>query len=302
MKVAVVGIGKMGGQIAEKFLANSNEVIAVDSDKSKVDLIVQKGAVAGVDPKTVVSQFAQELPVVWLMVPSQIVEQQIDEWSAVLPSGSILIDGGNSNYADTQRRSQLLSQKGISFVDVGTSGGILGEKNGFSLMVGGDKQAYLKIEPLLKALSAPSGGYNYFGQSGSGHFIKMVHNAIEYGFMESLAEGYRLIKEGPIQGIDLGAVADVWQRASVIKSELNGLAEEVLKENPELSGIDGFVAETGEARWAVDLAKTKNIDMPAISAALQVRVDSQNGKVSYATKLLAALRLKFGGHKLNKDD
>ena len=170
-------------------------------------------------------------------------------------------------------------------------------------MVGADnQQAYAFIEPALKSLAAPEGGYAYFGPSGSGHFVKMIHNAIEYGMMESLAEGYRILKEGPYNNLDLAAAGEVWQHHSVITSWLNELCRDSLKENPNLDGIDGYVAENGEARWTLETADSLNIPMPAIQTALDVRVASQKGEVSFATKMLSAMRNKFGGHAFNKDD
>ena len=168
------------------------------------------------------------------------------------------------------------------------------------MMVGGDKEAYQKIESVLKTLSLPGGAYYFFGDSGAGHFVKMTHNAIEYGMMESLAEGYRLLKEGPYNNLDLAVAGDVWQHRSVVTSWLNELTRDALKENPQLEGIDGYVAESGEARWALEVAKEYNIETPAISASFDVRVASQQGNINFATKLLAAMRNAFGGHNLNK--
>jgi len=168
------------------------------------------------------------------------------------------------------------------------------------MMAGGDRQSFLEIEPILKTLAKPEGAYWHFGESGAGHFVKMTHNAIEYGMMESLAEGYRLLKEGPYKNLDLYRAGDVWQHHSVVTSWLNELSRDAFKENPELTGIEGFVAESGEARWALGVAKQLGIETPAMQAAFDVRLDSQKGKVNFATKLLAAMRNAFGGHKINK--
>jgi 6-phosphogluconate dehydrogenase len=169
------------------------------------------------------------------------------------------------------------------------------------MMVGGNEQGYQALEPALISLAKPHGGYHYFGPAGAGHYVKMVHNAIEYGVMESYAEGYRMLKEGAYDNLDLAAAANVWQRGSIISSDLNGLTLEALHENPELSGIDGYVAESGEARWTLEYAKEKGIPLPSIQASYDVRLASQKGDVSFATKLLAAMRNKFGGHALNKE-
>ena len=167
------------------------------------------------------------------------------------------------------------------------------------MMAGGSKEDFDKLEPVLKTLAAPTGGYDYFGANGAGHFVKMVHNAIEYGMMQSLADGYLILKAGPFKDLDLAKAGNVWQKKSVITSWLNELSAEALSENPELEGIDGKVAETGEARWTLEVAKQMGIPMPAIQAAFDVRLASQKGQINFGTKLLAAMRNKFGGHSLN---
>lgn len=227
-------------------------------------------------------------------------DAELDLWLKIIPKGSILIDGGNSDFRLTQKREKKVKELGSTFLDVGTSGGIWGYKNGFAMMVGGDKESFLKIEPILKTLAKPEGAYYHFGESGAGHFVKMTHNAIEYGMMESLAEGYRLLKEGPYKNLNLGEAGEVWQHHSVITSWLNELCRDALKENPNLEGIDGFVAESGEARWALEVAKDLKIETPAMQASFDVRLESQKGKTNFATKLLAAMRNAFGGHKINK--
>jgi 6-phosphogluconate dehydrogenase len=184
-------------------------------------------------------------------------------------------------------------------LDIGTSGGVWGMANGFSMMVGGNESAYQTVTPALDTLSTPNGGHKYFEQSGSGHYVKMVHNAIEYGMMESLAEGYRMLKEGPYTDINLASAGDVWQQSSVVTSWLNDLTRQALHENPELNDISGVVAESGEARWTLETAKELNIPLPAIQASFDVRLESQNGNTNFATKLLAAMRNKFGGHNIN---
>jgi 6-phosphogluconate dehydrogenase len=247
-----------------------------------------------------VNLFKGEQIIIWIMVPGDVVDQELGEWLKTIPKGSILIDGGNSDFRLTKKRAELALNHGSILMDVGTSGGVWGYKNGFAMMVGGDTETFKKIEPILKTLSSPEGGYYHFGKSGSGHYVKMVHNAIEYGMMQSLAEGYRMLKEGPYEGLDLASAGEVWQHHSVITSWLNELSRDSLKENPELTGVDGFVAESGEARWALETAKELKIDTPAIQAAFDVRLASQKGIVNFSTKLLAAMRNAFGGHKVNK--
>jgi len=188
---------------------------------------------------------------------------------------------------------------GSTLLDIGTSGGVWGITNGFSMMVGGERAAYEALVPALDTLAQPNGGHDFFGASGAGHYVKMVHNAIEYGMMESLAEGYRMLKEGPYKEIDLAKAGDVWQESSVVTSWLNDLTRQALHENPELENIEGVVAESGEARWTLETAEQLGISLPAIQTSLDVRVASQNGDVTFATKLLAAMRNKFGGHNID---
>ena len=283
-KVAVVGLGKMGGQIAQKLSEDGFDVIPHEKETNKNETV---------------KSFTGEQPIIWLMIPSEVVDTELGAWLATLPKESIIIDGGNSDFRLTKRRAQNVKAAGSQLLDVGTSGGVWGYKRGFAMMVGGDADAFRKIEPLLKTLSLPEGAYHYFGESGAGHFVKMTHNAIEYGMMESLAEGYRLLKEGPYKNLDLYAAGEVWQHHSVITSWLNELTRDVLKENPTLEGIEGFVAESGEARWALETFQDLKIEAPAIQAAFDVRLNSQKGKVNFATKLLAAMRNAFGGHAIN---
>jgi 6-phosphogluconate dehydrogenase len=299
MTVGFVGLGKMGSQIVSKLVAAGHEVIAYDIDDSAVNAAAQAGAKAAQSPEDLVEQLDKETPIIWVMIPAQFMEGEVERYIELLPRGSTLIDGGNSYYEDSMRRAGLCAKQGIVYLDVGTSGGVLGLKNGFSLMVGGHNMGFKLIEPLLKALSQPSGAYTYAGPSGYGHFTKMVHNGIEYAVMQAYAEGYDLLKYGPLRDINLGAIADVWQHGSIIQSTLNGLIADILKQNPELEGISGSVASSGEGEWAKQTADKASVGMPALGAALEVREASQLGDVYFATKLLAALRNAFGGHDIN---
>lgn len=299
MKLVVAGLGRMGGQIARKLALGGHQVIAHNRSKKPIDEAVRYGAKAAYEKTSALKEFTEGKFILWLMVPADAVDQQLDEWLKILPAGSIIIDGGNSDFRLSKKRAGKVSSLGSTMVDVGTSGGIWGFKNGFCMMVGGDTSAYKTIEPVLKTLAKPAGGYAYFGESGSGHFVKMVHNAIEYGMMESLSEGYRMLKEGPYNNLDLAAAGDVWQRGSVINSWLNDITRQAVSENPLLEGIDGVVAESGEARWALEVAKQQGIPMPVIQSSFDIRVASQNGNTNFATKLLAAMRNKFGGHDIN---
>ena len=301
MKIAIAGLGRMGMQISRKLSENGHQVIAHNRSQGPIDEAVGYGASGAPTAKDVVDAFSGEQLVLWIMLPASIMDDTIAEWLKLVPKGSILIDGGNSDFRLTQKRSELVASQGSTLLDVGTSGGVWGYQNGFSMMVGGDKTAVAVVELVLKTLDAPEGAYYHFGPSGSGHYVKMVHNAVEYGMMESLAEGYRMLKEGAYKDqIDLAAAGNVWQHHSVVTSWLNELCQSALAENPNLDGIEGFVAESGEARWTLEAAKDLGIPLPAIQTAFDVRLASQKGEVNFGTKLLAAMRNKFGGHELNK--
>jgi 6-phosphogluconate dehydrogenase len=300
MKIAIQGLGRMGMQIARKLSEGGHEVIALNRSPEPTQEAVSYGASAAKTKQDVVNGFDGQPAVIWIMLPANIVDEHVAEWLQLLPKGSTLIDGGNSDFRLTKQRNETVKSAGHHWFDAGTSGGVWGYQNGFSMMIGGDDEAQFKlIEPAFKTLAQPEGAYYHFGPSGSGHFVKMVHNAIEYGMMESLAEGYRMLKEGPYQNLDLAAAGDVWQHHSVITSWLNELSQAALAENPELEGIDGFVAESGEARWTLETAKDLGIPLPSIQASFDVRLASQKGDTNFATKLLAAMRNKFGGHNLN---
>jgi 6-phosphogluconate dehydrogenase len=300
MKLAVIGLGKMGSQITGLLVAGGHEAIGFDVQPDQISRAEALGAIPANSRQHIVEQFAGQQIVVWLMIPAESVDEELDRWLGLLPPNSILIDGGNSDYRQTVKRAKLATAKAMYLVDVGTSGGVLGRENGFSMMVGGHDGAFHSIEPLLQTLAKPNGGYGYFGQSGAGHYVKMVHNAIEYGMMESFAEGYQLLKEGPYHGLDLAAAGAVWETGSIIASSLNALVVRVLEKNPELEGITGVVAESGEARWALETAGELEIELPATQTAMDVRLASQSGRTNFATKLLAAMRNAFGGHPLNK--
>jgi 6-phosphogluconate dehydrogenase len=299
MKLGFIGLGKMGQQMVSRLLDANHEVVVTDLNRSFVELSVKLGAIEAADRTDLISQLDGQ-KIVWLMIPSQFVQAEVDALVEVMPEGSIIIDGGNSNYLESMKRAQQAKAKGIHFIDVGTSGGILGLEYGFSMMVGGDPEAFSVIQPLIESLAQPE-GWGHFGPAGSGHFVKMVHNGIEYGMMEAYAEGYRILKEGHDFGeIDLAKVGEVWEHGSIIASNLNALTAKVLRTNPELTGIDGVVAQSGEAKWTLEAAAAKGIEAPVIQTSLDVRTASENGQVNFATKLLAAMRNAFGGHEINK--
>lgn len=300
MKIALVGLGKMGSQMAVRFIEHKHEVIGFDAEPSILKLAEQAGVHAAHSRDEIVTWFGGDKPIIWLMIPAGVVTAELEEWFKILPEDSIIIDGGNSDFRQTEAHAEKATMHSTHFVDVGTSGGIMGLEQGFSLMIGGDTAIVKSLEPIFLSLAQPHGAYQHFGPSGAGHYIKMVHNAIEYGMMESLAEGYHLLHDGPYKDLDLAGIAQIWQHGSVIESKLNSLAAVALHENPTLEGVDGYVAESGEARWALEAAKHHDIEMPAIQTALDVRVSSEAGSTNFATKLLAELRNKFGGHTINK--
>lgn len=299
MKIAISGLGRMGDQIAKKLVEGGHEVVAHNRSHEAVDTAASYGAIPAYEKADVVAAFAGQPVILWIMIPAEVIDGELDDWLTVLPAGSIVIDGGNSDYRGDAARAERVRSHGSSLLDIGTSGGVWGYTNGFSMMVGGDRSAYDTLQPALDTLAIPRGGHRHFGPNGTGHYVKMVHNAIEYGMMQSLAEGYRMLKEGPYDSIDLATAGDIWQESSVVTSWLNDLTRQALHENPSLDNISGVVAESGEARWTLETAKELGIPMPAIQASFDVRLASQQGDVNFATKLLAAMRNKFGGHNID---
>ena len=297
MKVGFIGLGKMGSQMVLRLLKDGHQVVVRDVDETAVTSMVSHGAVRSSDRRDLVRQLSPVI--VWLMIPADFVDPEIDALLPLLPSGSIVIDGGNSDYRQTLARAKRCQQHQVQLVDVGTSGGLLGLQQGFSMTIGGAPEAVQAVEPIIKSLAQP-GGYQHFGPTGAGHYIKMVHNAIEYGAMEAYAEGYRLLQEGPFANLDLAGIGQTWQHGSIIESRLGAMMAQALHDNPDLGGIDGYVADSGEATWALQVAKQQTIDMPVVEAAVRVRHDSQQGHVNFATKLLAITRHAFGGHAVNK--
>lgn len=299
MKLGFIGLGRMGGHMVERLVKGGHEVVVTGRNPERVAKAQAAGAKAVADRTALVKELGND-PVVWLMIPSDAVEDEMAALIDLMPHGGTIVDGGNSDYRETMRRAGLAAERGVQLVDVGTSGGILGATEGYCMMIGGDTDTVRALQPLFEAMAQTS-GWGHFGPPGAGHYIKMVHNAIEYGMMQSYAEGYRMLREGRhFQNLNLAQVALVWQHGSIVASKLNELNGQIFRANPTLDGIDGFVAESGEARWALETAKAENLPLPAIQAAFDVRLASQQGETSFATKLLAAQRNAFGGHAINK--
>lgn len=300
MKIVIVGLGKMGSQIALRLQDHGHEVAGIEADPGMAKMAADKGLTV-LPVRADVLRFFDDSPVVlWLMIPAGVVTHELAEWLSLVPAGSTIIDGGNSDFRMTRDHAATAAKMNIHFVDVGTSGGIFGLEQGFCLMIGGEAAAVKPLEPLFKSLAEPRGAYQHFGPTGAGHYVKMVHNAIEYGMMESLAEGYHLLQAGPYEGLDLPHIAQLWQHGSIVESKLNGLVAVALKDSPTLADVDGYVAESGEARWALEVAHKEEVPMPAIQKAHDVRLASEAGDTNFATKLLAALRNRFGGHTVNR--
>jgi 6-phosphogluconate dehydrogenase len=293
----MIGLGKMGGNMTERLLRNGHKVVAFDRSSEVVAKYAKLGASPAADLKAVVGQLSAPR-IVWIMVPAgKPVDDTIAELVPMLSKGDVIIDGGNSNFHDTMRRAKELEPRGISFIDSGTSGGIWGLENGYCLMVGGPDAAVKTCEPIFKAL-APTDGYAHVGPSGAGHYVKMIHNGIEYGMLQAYAEGYEILhasKDFP--KLDLHAIADVWQHGSVVRSWMNELAVDAFSKDPKLAGLKGYVADSGEGRWTVQEAIDLDVPAPVITLSLLMRFRSRQDD-TFSGKVIAALRNEFGGHSV----
>jgi len=301
MKLALAGLGKMGSQVAKKLIEAGHELVVDSRHMENTQPLIDIGADNYENYRDLIPKLGDQ-PIVWLMIQHKYILGEVDKLLELLPEGSIIVDGGNSDWRSTKKVAAKCRAKGVHLIDVGTSGGIWGEKNGFPMMVGGPQEAVDLIAPLLDVLAKPDAAWFRFGDSGAGHFVKMVHNGVEYGIMQSFAEGYRVIKEGPYENIDIGMVADVWQHKSINESFLNSLIEQMLKRDPDFEGVEGKVAESGEAKWTLETAKELGIPTPAIQTAFDARLKSQEGDIHWGTKFLAQLRNEFGGHAINVED
>jgi 6-phosphogluconate dehydrogenase len=303
MKLAIIGLGKMGGNMARRLCRNGIEVVGYNRSKEIVHTLAQE---ENMIPAESVAQAVEKLTapkVIWLMLPSgEPTEQMIKQIIPMLDKGDIIVDGGNSNYHDTLRRNTLLSGHGIHYVDVGTSGGIWGLENGYCMMVGGDANAVSHLRPTLEVLApSPDTGWAHVGPVGSGHFTKMVHNGIEYGMMQAFAEGFALMRGKSEFNLDLAQIADIWRYGSVVRSWLLDLTAEGLKQDQNLSDIAPVVADSGEGRWTAKEAIDQGIATPVMTLALHMRFSSQD-REGYTNRLLSMMRNAFGGHAIQKTD
>lgn len=296
MKLALVGLGKMGANMVRRLVRNGHEVIVFNRSKGPVEEVAKEGAIPAESLADVVNKL-QAPRVVWLMLPAgDVTEDHLHQFMDLLSPGDVIVDGGNSNFNDTIRRAEMVKAKGLHYVDVGTSGGIWGITEGYSMMVGGEKEAVEILRPALETLApAADRGWGHMGPSGSGHFVKMVHNGIEYGMMQAYAEGFEIMRARKDFNLDLHQISEVWRYGSVVRSWLLDLTADALKEDQELSDIAPYVTDSGEGRWTVFESINMDVPAPVITLALQMRFVSRQDS-SYAAKLLAAMRKGFGGH------
>jgi 6-phosphogluconate dehydrogenase len=298
MKIGMVGLGKMGANMTTRLLLDKHEVVVYDRSADAIVAEAAEGAIASTSLPDLCSKLSPPRAV-WIMVPSgKPTDDTIHELLGLLEPGDIIIDGGNSNFRDSQARCALAKQQGVDFIDAGTSGGVWGLKNGYCLMVGGDDAAVKKVEPIFISL-APPDGYAHVGKSGAGHFSKMVHNGIEYGLLAAYGEGFEILEKSEFD-YDLHELADLWMHASVVRSWLLELAEIAFRKDPKLTDIKGYVADSGEGRWTVEAAIEENVPAPVITNALISRYVSRQTE-SFSAKVIAALRNEFGGHEVLHD-
>ncbi len=292
----MIGLGRMGANMAERLLRGGHRVVGYARSAESVQRVVRLGGVGASSLTGVVGQLTPPR-VVWLMVPSgDPVDQTIDGLLPHLTAGDVIVDGGNSYYKDSMRRAARLADRGLHFVDVGTSGGIWGLTEGYSLMIGGDRKVVAGLEPIFQTLApAPDRGWGHVGPSGAGHFVKMIHNGIEYGMMQAYAEGFALMQRKEVFGLDLHQVAEVWRHGSVVRSWLLDLTARALADNPTLEGIAAYVTDSGEGRWTVMESIELEVAIPVITLALERRFRSRETE-PFGDRLLAALRQQFGGH------
>ena len=294
MQLAMIGLGRMGGNMVRRLVQHGHELVVYDQSAETVKAHAGKGVTAAKSLGEIARQLSPRR-VVWIMLPAgPAVDETIAQIVPQLARGDIIIEGGNSNYRDSMRRAEETQKKGIDFVDAGVSGGVWGLEAGYCLMVGGSPAAVQHCEPLFKSLAAED-GYAHVGPSGAGHYVKMVHNGIEYGMLQAYAEGYEILNASTDFTLELGKIAKLWNHGSVVRSWLNELAERAFARDGQLAGIRGYVEDSGEGRWTVEEALRLNVPAPVITQSLLARFRSRQTE-SFGAKLIAALRREFGGH------
>jgi len=298
MDIGITGLGRMGAGMAERWLRGGHRVVAHNRSRGPVDELAAKGA----EPAYTIAELVGKLAApraIWIMLPAgDVTEQMILTLIPLLSPGDTIIDGGNTNFHDDMRRAALLTEHGLNYIDQGPSGGIWGLENGFCLMVGGEDALVKRLEPAFITL-APKDGYVHCGPVGSGHFVKMVHNGIEYGMMQAYAEGFEIMKAKQDFNLNLHAIASAWRYGSVVRSWLLDLAEVALRADPDLSSLKGYVDDSGEGRWTIQAAIDLDVPAPVITLSLFERFHSRQPE-SFAAKVLAAMRQGFGGHAVKK--
>ena len=301
IEIAIVGLGKMGLGINNRLSKKGIKVYGYDSGWNE-DLYKKNNINSANNLKDLIGLFNSSRKIIWVMVPSgKATDDTITELNTLLNEGDVIIDGGNSNYKESIKKYNLLKSNKISFLDSGTSGGVWGEEDGYCLMVGGEKDVYEICEPIFKALSAEGKGYGYMGKSGSGHFVKMIHNGIEYGMMQSMAEGIEILNQKKEYNLDLTQITELWKSGSVVRSWLLDLLNDALRENPNLDGIAPYVEDSGEGRWTIQEAIDLDVPAHSITSSLFSRFYSRNSD-SFGFKVLSSLRNQFGGHNIKKSN
>ncbi len=300
MELGIIGLGKMGFNMAERLRLAGHNVVGFDFSAEVVAKLSATGSVGVSSLEEMVSNLAAPRAI-WIMVPAgDPVDETIAKLEPLMQEGDTFIDGGNSNYKDSQRRHAAAKEKGFNFIDAGTSGGVWGLKEGYSLMIGGDKEPVERLTPIFEAL-APSAteGWGHVGPSGAGHFVKMVHNGIEYGLMEAYAEGFSILKAKTDLSLDLEQCATIWQKGSVVRSWLLDLTADALRKNPTLDGMEAYVADSGEGRWTVFEAIDLNVSAPVITESLIRRLRSREQN-NFTDRMISVMRNEFGGHAIKK--
>jgi 6-phosphogluconate dehydrogenase len=300
MELGMIGLGRMGGNMVRRLLNGGHRVVAYDLSEDAVRASEATGAVAAASLEDLVEKLAPPRSL-WVMVPAGgPTEDTIDSLIPLLSAGDTILDGGNSNYKDTIRRGEKLRHHSLHFVDVGTSGGVWGLTEGYSLMIGGDEEAFKRLEPIFKTLApGPDKGYGHMGPIGAGHFVKMVHNGIEYGLMQAYAEGFELMQAKEEFNLDLPQIAQVWRYGSVVRSWLLDLTAAALEEDPNLESLQSYVDDSGEGRWTVEESVELAVPLPVITLSLQARFRSRQDQ-PFGGKLLSAMRNQFGGHAVHR--
>jgi 6-phosphogluconate dehydrogenase len=299
MKIGLIGLGKMGSNMVLRLLKGKHKVVVYDRSTAPIKSLVKKGAIGAKSVSDLLKQLPEQ-KIVWLMIPSgEPTIQAVKELSNELSQGDIVIDGGNSYYKNSLLMAKELAKRGIQFIDAGTSGGVWGLEKGYCLMIGADKTVFKICEPLFKTL-APKDGYLHVGPNGAGHFVKMIHNGIEYGMLQAYAEGFEIMNASDYK-LDFAKISHLWNQGSVIRSWILELAEDAFGKNPKLSGVAAYVDDSGEGRWTVAEAIERNVSAPVISLSLFERLRSRE-KDCFSAKVIAALRNEFGGHAIKKGD